>query len=43
VRTLAAALEMIDAGATRIGATATAAMCDDLRKLKESGANGVSR
>jgi deoxyribose-phosphate aldolase len=29
VRTLAAALEMIVAGATRIGATATAAMCDD--------------
>lgn len=29
VRTLAAALEMIDAGVTRIGATATATMCDD--------------
>jgi deoxyribose-phosphate aldolase len=34
VRTLAAALEMIDAGATRIGATATAAMCDDFGKWK---------
>jgi len=34
VRTLAAALEMIDAGATRIGATATAAMCDDFRKWR---------
>jgi len=43
VRTLAAALEMIDEGVTRIGATATAAMCDDFRKLKESGADGASR
>jgi deoxyribose-phosphate aldolase len=34
VRTLAAALEMIDAGVTRIGATATATMCDDFRKLR---------
>jgi deoxyribose-phosphate aldolase len=34
VRTLAAALEMIDAGATRIGATATATMCDDFRKWR---------
>jgi deoxyribose-phosphate aldolase len=34
VRTLAAALEMIDAGVTRIGATATATMCDDFRKWK---------
>jgi deoxyribose-phosphate aldolase len=37
VRTLAAALEMIDAGVTRIGATATATMLDDFKKLKESG------
>ena len=34
VRTLAAALEMIDAGVTRIGATATAAMCEDFRKWR---------
>ena len=34
VRTLAAALEMIDAGATRIGATATATMCDDFVKWR---------
>jgi deoxyribose-phosphate aldolase len=34
VRTLAAALEMVDAGATRIGATATGAMCDDFRKWR---------
>jgi deoxyribose-phosphate aldolase len=37
VRTLAAALEMIDAGVTRIGATATATMLEDFKKLKESG------
>jgi deoxyribose-phosphate aldolase len=35
VRTLAAALEMIDAGVTRIGATATATMIDELRQLRE--------
>ena len=35
VRTLEAALEMIDAGVTRIGATATATMLDDFRKLRE--------
>ena len=34
VRTLAAALEMIDAGVTRIGATATATMCDDFVKWR---------
>ncbi len=34
VRTLAAALEMIDAGVTRIGATVTEAMCEDFRKWK---------
>lgn len=34
VRTLAAALEMIEAGVTRIGATATAAMCDDFAKWR---------
>ena len=34
VRTLAVALEMIDAGVTRIGATATATMCEDFRKWK---------
>ncbi len=31
IRTLAAALEMIDAGVTRIGATATIAMCEDFK------------
>ncbi len=34
IRTLAAALEMIDAGVTRIGATATAAMCEDFKKWR---------
>lgn len=34
VRTLAAALDMIEAGATRIGATATATMCDDFVKWR---------
>ena len=34
VRTLAAALEMIEAGVTRIGATATATMCDDFVKWR---------
>jgi deoxyribose-phosphate aldolase len=39
VRTLAAALEMIDAGVTRIGATATATMLDDFRLLEERRAS----
>jgi deoxyribose-phosphate aldolase len=34
VRTLAAALEMIEAGVMRIGATATATMCDDFIKWR---------
>ena len=34
VRTLAAALAMIDAGVTRIGATATATMCEDFKKWR---------
>jgi deoxyribose-phosphate aldolase len=34
VRTLAAALEMIDAGVTRIGATATQSMIEDFKKWK---------
>jgi len=34
IRTLAAALEMIEAGVTRIGATATATMCDDFVKWR---------
>ncbi|MEP7336928.1 MAG: deoxyribose-phosphate aldolase [Acidobacteriota bacterium] len=34
VRTLATALEMIEAGVTRIGATATATMCDDFVKWR---------
>ncbi len=34
VRTLATALEMIEAGVTRIGATATATMCEDFVKWR---------
>ncbi len=34
IRTLAAALEMIDVGVTRIGATATIAMCEDFKKWR---------
>lgn len=34
VRTLAAALAMIDAGVTRIGATATATMCEDFKRWR---------
>ena len=34
IRTLAAALEMIDAGVTRIGATATIAMCEDFKQWR---------
>jgi deoxyribose-phosphate aldolase len=34
IRTLQALLDVIDAGATRCGATATATMLDDFRKLK---------
>jgi deoxyribose-phosphate aldolase len=34
VRTMEAALQMIDAGVTRIGATATATMLDDFAKLR---------
>jgi deoxyribose-phosphate aldolase len=34
IRTLAAALEMIDAGVTRIGATATATMCEDFKQWR---------
>jgi deoxyribose-phosphate aldolase len=34
VRTLQALLDVIDAGATRCGATATATMLDDFKKLK---------
>jgi deoxyribose-phosphate aldolase len=36
VRTLDALLDVIDAGCTRVGATATAAMLDEFRKRKES-------
>jgi deoxyribose-phosphate aldolase len=39
VRTLAAALDMIDAGVTRIGATATAAMCDDFVRWRAGELN----
>lgn len=38
VRTLAAALEMIDAGVTRMGATATVTILEDFKRLRESGA-----
>jgi deoxyribose-phosphate aldolase len=34
IRTLAAALDMIDAGITRIGATATATMCEDFKQWR---------
>ncbi|MCC7360954.1 MAG: deoxyribose-phosphate aldolase [Anaerolineales bacterium] len=34
IRTLAAILEIIDAGATRVGATATATILDDFKKLR---------
>jgi deoxyribose-phosphate aldolase len=37
VRSLAALLEVIDTGATRCGATATAAILDEFKRLKESG------
>lgn len=37
VRTLAAALEMIDAGVTRMGATATVTILEDFKKLNETG------
>jgi deoxyribose-phosphate aldolase len=39
VRTLAVALEMIQAGVTRIGATATATMCDDFVKWRAGELN----
>jgi len=35
VRTLAALLDVIDAGVTRSGATATATILDDFKRLKE--------
>lgn len=38
VRTLATLLEVIDAGATRAGATATATMLDDFKRLREKPA-----
>jgi deoxyribose-phosphate aldolase len=41
IRTLAAALEMIEAGVTRIGATATATIIDDFRRLRESGSEAT--
>ena len=35
VRTLAALLDVIDAGVTRSGATATATILDDFKRMKE--------
>lgn len=35
VRTLPALLDVIDAGVTRCGATATATILDDFKKMKE--------
>ena len=43
VRTLAALLDVIDAGVTRSGATATATILDDFRKMKEGVAVSESR
>lgn len=43
VRTLAAALEMIDAGATRIGATATAQMIEDFKKWRDGELKQVEK
>jgi deoxyribose-phosphate aldolase len=37
VRTLAALLDVIDAGVTRSGATATATILDDFKRMKEGG------
>ena len=37
VRTLPALLDVIDAGVTRCGATATAAILDDFKRIKEGG------
>jgi deoxyribose-phosphate aldolase len=36
VRSLDAILDVIDVGTTRVGATATATILDDFKKLKES-------
>lgn len=38
VRTLPSLLEFIDAGATRCGATATASMLDEFKRMKEGRA-----
>jgi deoxyribose-phosphate aldolase len=43
VRTLAALLDVIDAGVTRSGATATATILDDFKKLKEGEPVGESK
>ncbi|MGE5248910.1 MAG: deoxyribose-phosphate aldolase [Bacteroidota bacterium] len=42
VRTLPALLDVIDAGATRCGATATATILDDFKRMKEGQAPGES-
>jgi len=43
VRTLAALLDVIDAGVTRSGATATATILDDFKKMKEGEPVGESK
>jgi len=43
VRTLAALLDVIDAGVTRSGATATAAILDDFKRMKEGEPLAASR
>jgi deoxyribose-phosphate aldolase len=43
VRTLAALLDVIDAGVTRSGATATATILDDFRRMKEGEALTMSK
>ena len=43
VRTLAALLEVIDAGVTRSGATATATILDDFKRIKEGEPLAASR
>ena len=43
VRTLAALLDVIDAGVTRSGATATATILDDFKRMKEGEPLAVSR
>jgi deoxyribose-phosphate aldolase len=43
VRTLPALLDVIDAGVTRCGATATATILDDFKRMKEGIALAASK